>query len=101
MGGSSTCFLRPVLDDFFLASRLGRLLSWLFTKYYSLAYLGSATSIYWVYALTSVCSGGVGAWFRCVLAFFFDGASAREFDRIVGGFFDGPEGHAVLFRHPA
>ena len=31
----------------------------------------------------------------------FDGASARDIDRVLGGFFDGPEGHAVLLLHPA
>ena len=31
----------------------------------------------------------------------FDGASACDVDRVLGGGFDGPEGHAVLLLHPA
>ena len=87
------------------------------TKKYSSALLGGATPVSWLSwpgaglfgwlggfrssgPLLLAVLGGVGA---CVLVslIVFDGASARELYRIFGGFFDGPEGHAVLLQYPA
>ena len=85
------------------------------TKIYSSTFLGDATPVSWL----SWPDVRLFSWLdgfpssdplllallvprRLILGLLgqFDGASACDVDRVLGGGFDGPEGHAVLLLHP-